>query len=310
MALSLVQAKSLLSGIVGKNTTRYLGLSSTEPQPVSSGTLPSTGVAFTNYNITEPTTATSYTRIQISSSEFANDATGEYLGATYVTTIKNSKEIHFTEAIQDWGFYKYFFITTTAASRSYPTDSVVYVGELIYDKFIERCGGPCFNAVDFAAFEHQHSVIFELLSVDSYVRDMEIMSELSKLLTMIMKQCWQNSTECKVGSSAKKWIPVKKYIDENYCQSISLEELSEKFTINKFYLTRKFKEEYGCTIYQYITNLRITASKELLRFTDYNVTEVAMKLGFSDSAYFTRVFSNSVGISPLKFKKQWNVKNG
>ena len=182
--------------------------------------------------------------------------------------------------------------------------------ELIYDKFIERCGGPCFNAVDFVAFEHQHSIIFKLLSVDSYVRDMEIMSELSKLLTMIMKQCWKNSTECKVGSSAKKWIPVKKYIDENYCQSISLEELSEKFTINKFYLTRKFKEEYGCTIYQYITNLRITAAKELLRFTDYNMTEVAMNLGFSDSAYFTRVFTNAVGISPLKFKKQWNVKNG
>lgn len=146
MALSLVQAKSLLSGIVGKNTTRYLGLSSTEPQPVSSGTLPSTGVTFTNYNITEPTTATSYTRIQISSSEFANDAAGDYLGATYVTTIKNSKEIHFTEAIQDWGFYKYFFITTTAASRSYPADSVVYVGELIYDKFV---GETSYTATDY-----------------------------------------------------------------------------------------------------------------------------------------------------------------
>lgn len=159
MALSLVQAKSLLSGIVGKNTTRYLGLSSTEPQPVISGTLPSTGVSFSNYNITEPTAATSYTRIQLSSSEFANDATGEYVGTAYVTTIKNSKEIHFTEAIQDWGFYKYFFITNTATSRNYPTDSVVYVGELTYDKFV---GDTSYTAADYeVAGDNIRKTIFD-----------------------------------------------------------------------------------------------------------------------------------------------------
>lgn len=136
MSLTLTQAKTLLAGIVGKTSTRYLGLSSTEPQPIASGNLPTSGTAFSNYNITEPDASSSYTRVALTASEFANDATGEYEGTTYVTTIKNSKEIHFSEALQDWGFYKYFFITTSSASRSYGSDTVTYVGELVYDKYV------------------------------------------------------------------------------------------------------------------------------------------------------------------------------
>lgn len=159
MALSLAQAKTLLASIVGKTTTRYLGLSSTEPQPIASGTLPSTGAPFSNYNITEPAAASSYGRILLTSSEFANDATGEYVGSTYVTTIKNSREIHFTEAIQDWGFYKYFFITTSSTNRSYPTDSVTYVGELVYDKYV---ADTTYNADDYeTAGDAARKVLFD-----------------------------------------------------------------------------------------------------------------------------------------------------
>lgn len=137
MALTLAQAKTLLAGIVGKTGgTKYLGLSKTAPQPIYSGTLPSTGASFNNYNITEPTAATSYARVTITATEFANDATGTYVGNDYVTTIANSKEIHFTEAIQNWGFYKYFFISTSPNAHSAADGSIIYVGELIYDKYV------------------------------------------------------------------------------------------------------------------------------------------------------------------------------
>ena len=176
----------------------------------------------------------------------------------------------------------------------------------IYDKFVERCGGPTFKAVDVKLLIAQHESVFKTAISNSYVQDMELMSRLSELLTTVMEQCWRSSTECKVGTSEKRWIPVKEYIDNNYRQSLSLDDLSTLFNINKFYLARKFKEEYGYTINQYVTNLRITTAKELLRFTDLNMTEIANDLGYNDSAYFTRVFTKEIGLSPLKFKKQWN----
>ena len=178
----------------------------------------------------------------------------------------------------------------------------------IYDKYIERCGGPCFRASDISAIEKVYSTIFDLATTYSYVQDMELMSQLSLLLTMLMKQCWKKSSKTQIEVAKKRWGDVKSYIDNNYQDSIDIEELALKFSINKYYLVRSFKEVYGYTISQYITNLRITVAKELLRFKDYNMTEISDMVGYNDSAYFSRVFTKEVGIPPLKYRKQWNGK--
>ena len=138
MSLTLSQAQTLLQGIVGNSgTTRYLGLSSTPPQPIpASSSAGGEVVEFSNYNITEPAASTSYARVKISGAEFANSATGEWVSGIYTTTIKNSKEIHFSEAVEDWGYFKYFFITDTDGNASSAKGNVVYIGELIYDKFV------------------------------------------------------------------------------------------------------------------------------------------------------------------------------
>lgn len=180
--------------------------------------------------------------------------------------------------------------------------------KLIYDKFVERCGGPCFSSKEPEKIIAQHGKILEVARDFNYIQDMEIMTEISSLLSLIMEQCWRNTTECETSTSEKKWIPVKVFLDENYFQNIKLDELSARFAINKFYLTRKFKEEYGFTINQYVNNLRITNAKELLRFTDMAITEIAIEVGFNDSAYFTRIFKKEVGVSPMLFKKQWQGK--
>jgi AraC-like DNA-binding protein len=178
----------------------------------------------------------------------------------------------------------------------------------IYQKFVERCGGPCFSAEQIDQFSELHQQIFECAKSDSHVKDMEIMGMLSNLLTIVMEQCWHNTKECEVSITQKKWIAVRRYIEENYYHDIHLDDLADRFSINKFYLSRKFKEAYGFTINQFITNLRITHAKELLRFSEFNMTEICIRTGFNDSAYFTRVFKKEEGISPSDFKKQWRGK--
>ena len=69
---------------------------------------------------------------------------------------------------------------------------------------------------------------------------------------------------------------VKEYLDEHYTEKIMLEELAEKFFINKFYLSKIFKETYGTTVNNYLISKRITRAEQRLRFTDMTVDEVGV----------------------------------
>ena len=137
MALTLTQAQNLLDGIVGRNTanSRYLGLSSTQPEPIASGNTQQ-GESFSGYNITEPSNATSYTRVPLSANEFTAAASGSYVDGIYTVTIQNTKEVHFSEATTRWGYYKYFFITNTGGTSADSKGTVAYIGELDYAKYV------------------------------------------------------------------------------------------------------------------------------------------------------------------------------
>ena len=101
---------------------------------------------------------------------------------------------------------------------------------------------------------------------------------------------------------------VKSYLDENYKEHITLELLSQKFYINKYYLTKIFKETYGVTIISYLETRRITQAKNLLRFTDMTVDEISAAIGMNDANYLARRFRknrrNESGRIPEKMVKQ------
>lgn len=102
---------------------------------------------------------------------------------------------------------------------------------------------------------------------------------------------------------------VKSYLDENYKEHITLELLSQKFYINKYYLTKIFKETYGVTIISYLETRRITQAKNLLRFTDMTVDEISAAIGMNDANYLARRFRKIEGMSPGEYRKNGKTEN-
>ena len=98
---------------------------------------------------------------------------------------------------------------------------------------------------------------------------------------------------------------VKDYLDLHYRQKITLDHLAEHFYINKFYLTRIFREQFGLTINNYLLQIRITHAKRLLRFSDLSIEKIAVECGMSDANYFARMFKKVEGSSPGEFRKRW-----
>ena len=98
------------------------------------------------------------------------------------------------------------------------------------------------------------------------------------------------------------YYQLKHYIEVNYNQKISLDDLSDRYGYTPSYINRLFKKECGISPLQYQTSLRITKAKELLNTqADIDIKTIASTIGYEDARYFSRVFKNEVGTTPSEW---------
>ena len=180
----------------------------------------------------------------------------------------------------------------------------------IYAKYCERGGLPVIRGADMAcgADPSQYrtilSDIYAMASSSDYIRDMRINGKLNDLLTLLMESSWHQGN----SSNAPKKMDisiVKSFLDEHYSENLSLESVASQFFIDKHYLARLFKEQYGVTLVTYLQQVRITHAKRMLRFTDKSIEEIGLECGIGELNYFSRVFKKLEGVSPSEFRRVW-----
>ena len=98
-------------------------------------------------------------------------------------------------------------------------------------------------------------------------------------------------------------VKLTRFVEENYPAPLSLETLSKEFSLSKQYIMRLFREQLGITVTQYINEVRLRKSLELLSFHSLSVSEVAYAVGFSGIYYFDRVFKKAYAITPTEFQR-------
>lgn len=100
----------------------------------------------------------------------------------------------------------------------------------------------------------------------------------------------------------EKLIPVLDFIENNLESDLSLDSLEGDFFIDRFYLSRLFKQSTGVSIHKYIVFKRIARAKALLAEGN-NVTDTCMLSGFKDYSNFLRTFKKIVGVPPGTYKQ-------
>lgn len=110
------------------------------------------------------------------------------------------------------------------------------------------------------------------------------------------------------GRIHTKILNVYEYLNNNYRESINLNELCFLYSTNKTTLCRQFKAAYGMTVVDYVHSLRIRDAKRLLRDGEYNITQIADMLGFSSVHYFSRLFKQATRLSPSAYAKTIKAK--
>jgi len=93
-----------------------------------------------------------------------------------------------------------------------------------------------------------------------------------------------------------------KFIDENYSRQISLNDIAEHTFVSTYYISRLFKKELGKNFVEYLNEIRIKKSKELLKDLHFKTYEVAELVGITDAHYFSKLFKKYEGITPSEYR--------
>lgn len=176
----------------------------------------------------------------------------------------------------------------------------------IYENYMEEGYSPCFYVPDTKTFMQICRQVRNAAAHPSCMNEMRIYEKLTSLLTLLMKcseGCGRKNSRATQKQDLQK---VKDYLDQNYDKKITLDALAEKFYINKYYLTRLFKEQFGISVNSYLIQVRIKHARQLLRFTDMSVEQIGLKCGIGDANYFSRVFKKQEGITPGEFRRKWS----
>ena len=96
---------------------------------------------------------------------------------------------------------------------------------------------------------------------------------------------------------------MKSMIHEFYQTGIMLDEISRKLDMTPEYLGTLFHRETGTTFSTYVKNYRIAKAKELLVGTNLKLYEIAEKVGYSDSKYFSKIFKEITGQLPTDYRR-------
>ena len=96
---------------------------------------------------------------------------------------------------------------------------------------------------------------------------------------------------------------VLEYIEKNYSNNISLDQLAREAGMNPKYFCRYFKGMTGRTPVDYLNYYRIECACEMLSTKDISIKEVAISCGFNDESYFIKTFHKYKGITPKQFIK-------
>lgn len=93
------------------------------------------------------------------------------------------------------------------------------------------------------------------------------------------------------------------FIHARYADPLTREQIAAHVNINPDYLTDCFRQEVGVTPMVYLNRYRLKQARELLENSDLKITQIALAVGFGESAHFTRMFQRETGVTPRAWRQ-------
>lgn len=110
-------------------------------------------------------------------------------------------------------------------------------------------------------------------------------------------------------NKAPRWlIRARELLHARFSESLTLDDIAKAAGVHPTHLSRVFRRQFGCTVGEYVRQLRIEYASRQLSTTDIPLHEIAVSAGFSDQSHFARTFKRYVQISPNEYRRIARVR--
>ncbi|MBZ4664854.1 helix-turn-helix domain-containing protein [Mahella sp.] len=142
------------------------------------------------------------------------------------------------------------------------------------------------------------NIYYNFTTVNSIV-SLQIIDEFKNILLLLIDDINANKSEkCSIYV---KYI--KTFVNNNYNTKVSLTKISQDLHISRNYLSYIFKKETGESFIDYVEKFRINKAKELMKTENLMIYEIAEKVGYFDSAHFSKSFKKLTGKTPSEYMR-------
>jgi transcriptional regulator GlxA family with amidase domain len=112
------------------------------------------------------------------------------------------------------------------------------------------------------------------------------------------------------GHEDQEILKAQEFIEENYQEKISVDELADKFAVGRRSFERRFKKATGNTVLEYMQRVKIEAAKRSFESSRKNINEVMFDVGYTDTKAFRTIFKKITGLTPIEYRNKYNKMEG
>ncbi len=199
----------------------------------------------------------------------------------------NCQNHHLYEATSDWEFLWFHFNGPNALG--------------FYTLFV-KSDFHIINTKDTPIPQYIFSMI-ELYSSKNRSTELQVTGLITNTLTCLLLQ--DSESHSSLPSVPTYINDIVTDIEKNYRNKLSLSYFEKKYYRSRYHILKEFKKYIGTTVTEYLILTRISQAKELLKYTDFSVNEIALEIGFNHTTHFINLFKIREGHTPHSYRKTW-----
>ncbi len=129
---------------------------------------------------------------------------------------------------------------------------------------------------------------------------------LNVFFILYSKYAGENDNKSTVNKSLEKMKVIIKYIEENYANEISIEDMADELGISSSHFMKLFKSNMHTSFINYLNEYRLSMAAKLLISSNSNIMDISMECGFNNLSYFNRSFKNQYDITPKRYRELYS----